>query len=70
MQTFLWIFGAILWAIPCLIAYRRKCKNLVLIDLLSFFLSWTVIGWVAAMFWAVLGEPELQSDSPKASTSA
>jgi hypothetical protein len=69
MHTLLWIFGAILSAIPCVIAYKRKCRNLVLIDLLSFFLSWTIIGWVAAMFWAVWGESESQPDRPKANTS-
>jgi hypothetical protein len=56
MQTVLWITVGILTAIPFVIAYKRKCKNLVLIDLLSFFLSWTIIGWVVAMAWAIWGE--------------
>ena len=58
MQTVLWITGGILTAIPILIAEKRKCKNLPLIYLLSFFLSWTIIGWVAAMAWALWGEPD------------
>ena len=56
MQTFLWITGAILTALPFVIAFKRKCKNFILIDLLSFFLSWTIIGWVVAMAWAICGE--------------
>jgi Superinfection immunity protein len=58
MRTFLWITGVILTAIPILIAEKRKCKNLPLIYLLGFFLSWTIIGWVAAMAWAIWGEPD------------
>jgi hypothetical protein len=29
-----------------------------LIDLLSFFLSWTIIGWVVAMIWAIWGKSD------------
>lgn len=58
MQTFLWITGAILVAIPFVIAEKRKCKNLPSIYFLSFFLSWTIIGWVAALAWAIWGEPD------------
>jgi len=58
MRTFLWITGVILAAIPIVIAERRKCKNLPWIYFLSFFLSWTIIGWVAAMAWAIWGAPD------------
>jgi len=58
MQTFLWFTGAILTVIPSVIAFERKCKNFILIDLLSFFLSWTIIGWVVAMAWAIGGESD------------
>ena len=61
MQTFLWITGAILTALPFVIAFKRKCKNFILIDLLSFFLSWTIIGWVVAMAWAIWGNPTRRS---------
>jgi hypothetical protein len=49
MQTVLWVTGAILTLIPWLIGYKRRCKNMVLIDVLSFFFSWTIIGWIVAM---------------------
>ena len=68
MQTVLLITFAILTAIPLVIAYKRKCKNLILIDLLSFFLSWTIIGWVTALLWAVLGESESPTDNSRADT--
>jgi hypothetical protein len=58
MRIFLWITGVILAAIPILIAEKRKCKNLRWIYFLSFFLSWTIIGWVAAMAWAIRGDPD------------
>jgi Superinfection immunity protein len=45
MGTMLGILGALLTVIPCVIAYKRKCANFVSIGLLSFFLSWTIIGW-------------------------
>jgi hypothetical protein len=53
MQTFLWITGAVLTAIPFMIASKRKSKDFILIDHLSFFLNWTIIGWVIAMAWAI-----------------
>jgi hypothetical protein len=58
MQTSLWITGAILTALPFVIAFKRKSKNFTLIDLLSFFLSWAIIGWVVAMAWAIWGESD------------
>jgi hypothetical protein len=58
MKTFLWITGAILSAIPVVIAEKRKCKKLPSIYFVSFFLSWTIIGWLAAMAWAIWGEPD------------
>jgi hypothetical protein len=48
----------VLTAIPSVIAYMRKCKNLLSISQLSFFLSWTIIGWVVALAWAIWGESD------------
>jgi len=55
METMLWVAVS---AIPCVIACKRKCASFVLIDLLSFFLSWTIIGCVIAMAWAMGGESD------------
>jgi hypothetical protein len=37
----------------------------VLIDLVSFFVSWTIIGWVIAMVWAIKGRSDPQEFSRK-----
>ena len=61
MEKWLWIVGALMTFIPFAIAYKRKCANFVLIDLLSFLLSWTIIGWVVAMAWAIWGKSDRSS---------
>jgi hypothetical protein len=58
MKAILWITFALMSVLPCFIAYKRNCKNFILIDLLSFFLSWTIVGWIAAMAWAILGKSD------------
>ena len=58
MQIVFWITVGILIAIPDLIAYKRKCKDRLKIAKLSLFLSWTIIGWVVAMAWAIWGESD------------
>jgi hypothetical protein len=65
MEAWLCIVGAVTAAIPCIIAYKRKCASFVLIDLLSFFLSWTIIGWVVAMAWAIWGKSDPQEFSKR-----
>ena len=52
---------AALCAVPMIIAERRKCEDLPLIYLLSFFLSWTIIGWIAALLWAIYGKTKSES---------
>jgi hypothetical protein len=51
-------YGAVT-AVPVVIASRRRCKDIVLIYLLSSYLSWTIVGWVAAVIWAVKGQTEI-----------
>jgi hypothetical protein len=58
MQAVLWIAAGILTAMPDLIAFKRKCKDRLKIAKLSYFLSWTIIGWVFAMAWAIWGESD------------
>jgi hypothetical protein len=41
-------------AIPIWIAVKRKHANITLIALLSLF-SFTIVGWIAAMAWAIWG---------------
>jgi ABC-type polysaccharide transport system permease subunit len=56
MEIALWVAGALVTAIPIVIAERRKCRSLRLVYLLAFFFSWTIIGWIVAMGLAVSGE--------------
>jgi Superinfection immunity protein len=65
MRIFLSILGAALCAVPAIIAQRRKCADISLIFLLSFFLGWTGIGWIAAMLWAIYGKTEHASLAEK-----
>ncbi len=48
----------IMSVIPILIAIRRKHANITIIALLSFFLSWTIVGWIVAMVWAIWGRSD------------
>lgn len=50
-------FGVLLitlYFLPSLIAKRRHHRQDQAIMLLNLFLGWTVIGWVAALVWAVM----------------
>ena len=56
------VCGALI-ALPAFIASRRKCSEISVIYLLSFYLGWTVIGWIVAMIWALRGKTVPQ-DAP------
>lgn len=45
----------VLWLLPVVIAFGRNCypRRLVAIAIICVFLSWTIIGWVFALVWAV-----------------
>jgi hypothetical protein len=58
MENVLWIVGAVLTAVPGMIASKRRCADITLIYLLSFFLSWTIVGWIGAMAWAIWGKSD------------
>jgi len=58
MEIVFWIAVGILIAVPDLIAYKRKCKDRLRIAKVSYLLSWTIIGWVFAMGWAIWGESD------------
>jgi len=63
MSAFFWVLGVVLTAVPCIIASKRKCANIALIYLLSFFFSWTIVGWIGAMAWAIWGKSDPQEYS-------
>lgn len=50
------MFGFIcLWLLPVLIAFARGCypRRLIAVAILTVCLSWTIVGWVFALIWAV-----------------
>lgn len=57
MSTLLDFVVMAISAIPILIAVKRKHANITLIAVLSVF-SITIVGWVAAMAWAIWGRSD------------
>jgi len=53
-----------IYFLPSIIARKRKKTNLTAIFVLNLFFGWSLIGWVAAMIWAVLKEQTQSSDRP------
>jgi hypothetical protein len=41
--------------VPAIVAFQRRHKQMWLVLLLSFV---PLIGWIAALIWAIIGEPE------------
>ena len=60
MEMWLWTIGVLLTLMPCFIAHKRKMANFVLIDVLSVCVSWTIVGWVVMMAWAIWGKSDPQ----------
>ena len=52
---FLLLLGFIVYFLPWFIALGGKHRNVVVIFLLNLFLGWSLIGWLAALVWAVAG---------------
>lgn len=46
--------------IPTFVAYNRKKSNTVLIFALNLFLGWSLIGWLAALIWALSNKENSQ----------
>lgn len=44
----------LVYFVPTLVAARRGHRNALAVFLLNFFLGWTLLGWVAALVWAVM----------------
>lgn len=42
-----------LYALPTLIAWRRKSRDVMAIGALNLFLGWTFVGWVIALVWSL-----------------
>jgi len=51
---------ALFYLAPALLAGRRQHRDSGAIFVVNVFLGWTVIGWVAALAWAMTGNVEHQ----------
>jgi len=49
--------GGFLYLIPTLVAWYRAHHNRPAIILVNLLLGWTVLGWIAALIWAVTNPP-------------
>ena len=51
------VLALVLYFLPAIIADRRKRHDLLILALFNALLSWTVFGWIAALYWAYLPNP-------------
>ena len=59
--TVLFIYLAI-YFIPVIVAYIRKHNNTIAIGILTLFLGWTFLGWLAALLWSLNSDVSDQED--------
>ena len=61
METIVILFlVAALYFLPAIVGRKTKYSSGIL--LLNLFLGWTVLGWIAALIWAVSSPNDLQND--------
>ena len=54
------LFLFTMYIVPFMIAAGRDHDSTVPILLVNLFLGWTVIGWFAVLFWALLTPPRME----------
>ncbi|MBL6939327.1 MAG: superinfection immunity protein [Alphaproteobacteria bacterium] len=55
---------AIIYFIPAFIAARRRIRSATALLAVNVFAGWTIAGWFAVLFWALLGERENDNWTP------
>ncbi|WP_323115156.1 superinfection immunity protein [Pseudomonas guariconensis] len=50
-----------IYILPMIIAFHRHHEKYTTIFLLNLLLGWTVVGWVVALVWAVIGKRRVPS---------
>lgn len=58
--------GAVVYCIPALVARVRDHQNMTAIVVLNLLLGWTLLGWVVALVWACMAQPEPAAGAPVA----
>lgn len=51
MEILVVIFAVVMYFLPAIVGYNTKSGAGIMV--LNLFLGWTLIGWVAALIWAV-----------------
>lgn len=63
MWVVLLIAGLVLYFVPCWVAIARRHRSQLAIGVLTIFLGWTGLGWLAALVWACTSDVE--PDAPQ-----
>ena len=58
MSILLEVLLGFIAAIPFIVAVKRKHANMILLAVLDFFFSWTIIGWFIVLAWAIWGKSD------------
>lgn len=58
------VFVLGLYFLPSVIALARSHHNAAAITVLNFLLGWTLLGWVAALVWALTSPPRAPAGAP------
>lgn len=60
------VIALAVYFLPTILAFARRCVSALPILLLNLLLGWTVIGWICALAWALLGHKEFRRREPPA----
>jgi uncharacterized membrane protein len=58
MSVVILVIAMVVYFLPSIVAYKDKRAAWVGIAILNVLLGWTILGWIAALIWAVTGESE------------
>lgn len=69
-QAVFWVsafaIGLVGYFLPAIVARGREHRQMIAIVVLNAFLGWTVLGWVVALVWACMAQPEPAPSAPLA----
>jgi hypothetical protein len=56
---------AVFYFLPAVIANQRDTTHLGAIFIINLLFGWTILGWIAALIWAVVEQPKVKTiDNP------
>lgn len=64
LHLLLFVALLVIYLLPTGLAVYRDCKATLWIALLDVFLGWTIVGWFAALGWAVSGSVKPFTTAP------